>query len=88
MNVNEARQIGESKLRVSKPLFEKSMEVAKAMDVEARHMGPMTLALAIMGVSRAHQSEDLTAELTDALALVSKAENEWRMERMTERLRS
>lgn len=82
MNLNDARRIGEDKLRVNKDLFIKSVEVAKSMDVAVQHLGPMALALAIMGVSRAHKSEDMTAELTDALALVSKAENEWRMEQL------
>jgi hypothetical protein len=41
----------------------------------------MTLALAIMGVAKATDPKELSGELTDALALVSKAEREWRMKR-------
>lgn len=88
MNINEARQIGESKMRIRPEVFSKAMEVAKEMGVVPQHMGPMALALAFMGVSKAHKSEDMTAELTDALALVSKAENEWRMERAMMGVRS
>ena len=80
MNINEARQIGYDKLNIPKTLFEKGLETAKEMGVIPQHRGPMSLALCLLGVSEAHKSEDMTAELTDALALVSKAETEWRME--------
>ena len=80
MNIQEARQIGKSKLSIPDELFNRCYEVGKNMGVIPRHRGPMTLALAMLGVAEAHKAEDMTGELTDALALVSKAENEWRME--------
>ncbi len=81
MSLNDARQIGEQKLRIDKALFLKALEAAKQMEVRPKDYGPMTLALAILGISKAHKSSDgLEAELTDALALVAQAEKEWRME--------
>ena len=80
MNLNDARQIGESKLNIGRELFMRSRAVAKEMGVIPAHMGPMTLCLALLGVTKAHESEDMAAEMTDAMALISKAENEWRME--------
>lgn len=80
MNLNEARQIGAEKLRLSRDVMDKALEAAIQMGVIPVHRGPMMLALAIMGVAKAHQAEELSGELTDALALVSRAEAEWRME--------
>lgn len=86
MTINDARQIGESKLRISRPLFDKSFELAKRMGVRPQDLGPMTLALAILGVVKANKSDrGLEAEMHDALVLVSRAETEWNMERKYER---
>jgi hypothetical protein len=82
LTLEEARQLGAAKLWIDRALFDKSLEVAKGLDGMRREdLGPMTLALAILGVSKAHVSDQgLAAELTDALALVAKAEEAWRME--------
>jgi len=81
MNMNEAVQIGTEILQLPKKVIAKAHAVAKEMAVDPRHLGPMTLALAIMGVAKATDPKELSGELTDALALVSKAEREWRMKR-------
>lgn len=82
MTLSEARQVGAEKLKITRPLFDRALEAAKAMKVRPQDLGPMTLALALMGVVKANTSDrGLEAELTDALAVVSKAETEWSMER-------
>lgn len=80
MKLEEARQIGATKLNIDERLFRKAKEAAEQMGVEPKHMGPMTLALALMGVAKAHDPSELSGEMTDALALVSRAEDEWRMD--------
>lgn len=81
MTVNDARQIGLGKLKVDRPLFDKCMEVAKGMEVRAEDLGAMTLALALMGASKADRSDKgLKNELMDALEIVSRAEKEWLMD--------
>ena len=78
--MNEARQIGMAMLNIDRPLFEKCKQAAVEMGVAAQHMGPMTLALGIMGYAKATQEpEKIAGELTDALALVARAEKEWRL---------
>ena len=83
MTVEEARQIGESMLKVDRDLFIKVLEIAKGMeDMRKEDLGPMTLALAIMGASKVDpRDEGVAKELTDALAVVNKAEREWRLRR-------
>lgn len=84
MTIGDARQIGEQKLRIDRGLFDKCLEQAKAMNVLPRDQGAMTLALALLGTSKAHQSDQgLQAELTDALEVVGRAEKEWIMEQKT-----
>ena len=81
MTLNEARDIGQSKLKIDAPLFQKCVEEAKKMEVEAQHLGPMALAIAIMGVSKAQTTDmGLQHEMRDALNIVSQAEREWRMD--------
>lgn len=83
MTIEEARQIGESMLKVDRDLFLKVLEIAKKVeDMRKEDLGPMTLALAIMGASKVDpRDEGVARELTDALTVVSKAEREWRLMR-------
>ena len=81
MNVKEAYVIGVSKLKMPRDVLDRAAGVADEMGCLPAHKGPMLLALAIMGVAKAVDPEELSGELTDALALVSRAEQEWRMER-------
>lgn len=80
MTIEEARLISHDILRIPKPVFEKASRAAKDMpQMKAEHWPPMSVALAIMGVASAHEAKDMSSELTDALALVGKAENEYRV---------
>ena len=83
MTVEEARQIGEAMLRIDRQLFEKSLEAArKAEGMRQEDLGPMTLVVAIMGISKVNpRDEGFAAEMTDALALIDKAEKQWRLMR-------
>lgn len=83
MTVEEARQIGEAMLRIDRQLFEKSLDAArKVEEMRPQDLGPMTLVLAIMGISKVNpRDEGFAAEMTDALALIDKAETTWRMMR-------
>lgn len=80
MNLIEARQIGMHILSIDKKLFDKCKAAAEEMGVKAADMGPMCLALGIMGYAKAGK-DNIEGELTDALALVAKAEREWRLRR-------
>lgn len=86
MTIQEARAVGASKLRIPPELFRRALSAAKGMEgMRVEDLGPMALALALMGISEAHKSSDqLENELTDALQVVAKAENEWRMEMAAE----
>lgn len=83
MTVEEARQIGEAMLRIDRQLFEKSLDAArKVEEMRPQDLGPMTLVLAIMGISKVNpRDEGFAAEMTNALALIDKAETTWRMMR-------
>lgn len=83
MTVEEARQIGEAMLRIDRQLFEKSLDAArKVEEMRPQDLGPMTLAIAILGISKVDpRDEGLAAEMTDAFALIDKAETTWRMMR-------
>lgn len=83
MTVEEARQIGEAMLRIDRQLFEKSLDAArKVEEMRPQDLGPMSLVLAIMGISKVNpRDEGFAAEMTDALALIDKAETTWRMMR-------
>ena len=78
LKIDEAYAVGRHKLNLTADVIDKAREAAQEMDVKPAHMGPMALALAIMGVAKAVDPEELSGELTDALSLVSKAEKEWR----------
>lgn len=85
MTLEEARKIGESRLQIDRRLFDRCLHSARILVDQEK--GPqtdipvMTLALAILGVSKAHKSDEgLNAELTDALSLVAKAEKDWLLE--------
>lgn len=80
LTIEEARELGAKKLRIDQGLFDRSVKAARQMQVRPEDMGPMTLALAILGVSKAHKGDSMARELTDALELVARVENEWRME--------
>ena len=81
MTLIEARMIGMSMLNMDKRVFDKAKAVCDERDVAPNHMGPMTLAFAIMGLARAvGDSDKIRGELTDALALVAKAEKQWRLQ--------
>lgn len=82
MTIGEARRIGQEKLGLRPELFNKAHKAAQQMDVLPQHLGPMTLALALLGVAKATDKKEMAGELTDALSLVSKAEKEWRMEQL------
>ena len=81
MRIDDAYRIGSSKFNLEPHMMTKCREVAEEMGVLPQHMGPMMLALAIMGISKAVTQEDLSGELTDALQLVSMAEKEYNMDR-------
>jgi hypothetical protein len=83
MTVEEARQIGEAMLRIDRQLFEKCLDAARRVEeMRPQDLGVMTLALGVMGVSKVNPRDPgFAAELTDALALVDKAETTWRMMR-------
>lgn len=83
MTIEEALQIGEAMLRIDRQLFEKSLDAARRVEgMRPQDLGPMTLAIAVLGVSKVDpRDEGLAAEMTDALALVGKAETTWRMMR-------
>lgn len=83
MTIEEARMIGESMLKVDRELFATVLEIAKRVDgMRKDDLGPMTLALAIMGASKVNpRDEGMARELTDALTVVDKAEKEWRLMR-------
>jgi len=80
MNLNKAREIGRRKLNLPDKVMQKAHEVAKDMAHESQHVPVMTLALAMMGVTGAVDPEELSGELTDALALISMAEKEFDLE--------
>lgn len=82
LSLQQAREIGRLKLKIDDGLFEKALEAAGQMGVEPKDRPPMTLALAIMGVSDASKTDiGLQNELRDALDIVNQAEREWRLER-------
>lgn len=81
MDVATARAIGLRKLSMDAKLFRKCLDAAKEMDVRPKDLGPMALAIGIMGLAKAGaEREKIEGELTDALALVARAEREWRLE--------
>ena len=81
MTLIEARMIAHSMLNMDKRVFDKAKAICEERDVAPSHMGPMTLAFAIMGLARAvGDSDKIRGELTDALALVAKAEKQWRLQ--------
>lgn len=82
MTMAEARQIGEQKLRLHPEVMRKAAQVAQQMEVKREHLPPMILALSVMGVAKATDPKELEGELTDALALVSQAEKEWRFDQV------
>lgn len=88
MNLQEAKQVGRSKLNLADDVMDKALEACGQMGVIPEHRPPMMLALAILGVAKAHRADELAGELTDALALVARAEREWRLERTTGRGRA
>ena len=65
MTVEEARQIGEAMLRIDRQLFEKSLDAArKVEEMRPQDLGPMTLVLAIMGISKVNpRDEEFAAEI-------------------------
>lgn len=82
MSLPEAREIGSAKLDIDGPLFDKCLEQAGRMGVEKKHLPPMTLALALLGISKAQETSiGMQAELRDALNVVSQAEEEWKLDR-------
>lgn len=83
MTIEEARQIGEAMLRIDRQLFEKSLEAArKAEGMRKEDLGVMSLVIAIMGISKVNpRDEGFASEMTDALALIDKAEKQWRLMR-------
>lgn len=83
MTVEEARQIGESQLRIDRPLFEKALEGARNSEgMRQEDLGPMALVIAIMGIAKVNPRDPgFAAEMTDALALIDKAEKTWRLMR-------
>lgn len=81
--VDEARQIGEVKLRISGAAFEAALKAAMAMpDRKNDDAVPIAaLALAILRVARVDpRDEKFHVEFTDALRLAMRAEEEWRLE--------
>jgi uncharacterized UPF0146 family protein len=88
VNLQEAKEVGRLKLNLADDVMDKALEVCGQMGVIPEHRPPMMLALAILGVAKAHRADELAGELTDALALVSRAEREWTMERAVGRGRA
>jgi hypothetical protein len=80
MTIEEAKTIATEILKIPGPVFERAKRAAKDMSqMKAEHWPPMSVALALLGVAKSHEVEDMEGELTDALALVGKAENEYRL---------
>lgn len=79
LSLIDARRIATFKLSWDQKFFNKCKSAADEMGVASEHMGPMVLALGIMGLAKVDKKE-MEGELTDALALVAKLEKEWRLE--------
>lgn len=83
LTIEQARRLGEAKLRIDRDIFDFAANVADEMEISGDARGPMILAIAILKLSRVDiRSEALQSEMTDALALVDKAEKQWRLEQM------
>lgn len=84
LTIDEARRLGSEKLGIAQPLFDKCLGHAQDMVMreggKPADLGPLTLALALMGASKSYETEDIQGEMVDALQLIDKAEKEWRME--------
>ena len=83
MTYEEAQVIGATKMKVSPSRLKDAMNAAREMKIEPEHMPPVALAMAFMQKAGAFQDpREVQGEFTDALALVSQAESEWRMEQV------
>lgn len=83
LSIEQARELGRSKLRIDNDVFNLASSVADEMEVKGENRPAMILAIAILKLSRVDmQSQHLEGELRDALALVQVAEKEWKLERM------
>jgi hypothetical protein len=83
MTVEEARQIGESMLKIDRALFEKSLDKARKIStMQPKDLAPMALVLAILGQSGVNPADGkLPEEIGDAIDLIDKAEKAWRLMR-------
>jgi len=79
MTIAEARHLGQSKLGIDQTLFKKCQQAAQEMGVRAQDMGPMTLAIGVMGIAKVDK-EEVHDELSMALELVAKAEKSFKLE--------
>jgi hypothetical protein len=88
MTIEEARQIGTAMLKVDRDLFDKSLEAARKVDgMRQEDLGPMSLVLAVMGVSKVNPNDPgIERELGDALDLIDKAEKAWRLQQKAGRI--
>lgn len=78
MTLNDARRIGYDMFGWDKRFFDKCKAAAEEMQVHPQHMGPMCLAIGVMGFAKVGK-ENIEGELTDALSLVAKAEHVWQL---------
>lgn len=79
MTLSEAYNIGQQILKLDSNTIKKAEQVARELaEMRTQDLGPMTLALALLGVSKAHRSDvGLQQELMDALGIVARAEKEY-----------
>jgi hypothetical protein len=88
MTIEEAREIGAAMLKVDRDLFEKSLEAARRVEgMRKEDLAPMALILAVMGVSKVNPNDPgIERELGDAVDLIGKAEQAWRLQQKAGRM--
>jgi hypothetical protein len=80
LTIDEARRLGSAKLGVAQSVFDKALQHAKDIAQRPQDVGPLALAMAIMGIAKVRDPKEIESEMVDALQLIDKAEKEWRME--------
>ena len=88
MTIEEAREIGASQLKIDRGLFEKSLEAARRVEgMQREDLAPMALILAVMGMSKVDPHRPgIEQELGDAIDLIGKAEQAWRLHQSAGRM--
>ena len=88
MTIEEAREVGATQLKIDRELFKTSLEAARRVEgMRQEDLGPMALVLAVMGVSKVDPNDrGIERELGDAVELVGKAEQAWRLQQKVGRM--